>query len=143
MADRRLWVGAPSLPLPPEKTMAPEEAARAALAARIGALNDSMRLAEEAAARATDWTVKDANGGRWGVSPAGIHLGGITIPIPVQFSAPPGRRDAVNDAVRNWSEIQQQRGRAAASEDVKDRIKAVRERKAAERRDTTRSGGSD
>ncbi|MGH7554759.1 MAG: hypothetical protein ACREMQ_17300, partial [Longimicrobiales bacterium] len=83
---------------------------------------------------AVDWTVKDKNGGRWGVSPKGIHLGGITLPLPIQFAAPPGRRDEVNAAIRNWNEIQAQRASAEIDESVQDRIKAIRERKEAERR---------
>lgn len=39
--------------------------------------NDSIRLAEERAAKAVDWTVKTGNGGRWGVTPKGIHLGSM------------------------------------------------------------------
>lgn len=103
--------------------------------------NDSVRLAEEAAAKAVDWTVKPGRGGRWGVSPKGIHLGSFTLPIPIRVATPPGRRDGAGAAQRSWSDIQAQRGATEIQEDIKDRIKAIRERKEAERRDSTRRGG--
>ncbi len=139
MTDGRLWT---LPPLPDEPALTPDEAVRARIGARLGAYNDSVRLADAAAAKAVDWTVKDKNGGRWGVSPKGIHLGGITLPLPIQFSPPPGRRDDVNAALRNWSEIQAQRSHAEVREEISDRIKAIRARKDAERKDTSRVSGS-
>lgn len=100
--------------------------------------NDSVRLAEEAAAKAVDWTAKPGGGGRWGVSPRGIHLGSFTLPIPIHFATPMGRRAGARAAQRSWSEIRAQRGATEIQEDIKDRIKAIRERKEAERRDLTR-----
>lgn len=72
--------------------------------------NDSVRLAEEAAAKAVDWTLKTGPDGRWGVSPEGIHLGSLTLPIPIQFATPPGRREGAGVAQRSWSNIQAQSG---------------------------------
>jgi hypothetical protein len=134
-----LWVNPPT---PGDPPLTPDEAVRARVAGRLSAFNDSMRLAAAAAEKAVDWTVKDKNGGRWGVSPKGIHLGGITLPLPIQFSAPPGRRDDVNAAVRNWSEIQAQRANAEVDESIQDRIKAIRARKEAERREKAKVAGS-
>jgi hypothetical protein len=131
MGNPQLWINPPT---PSDPPISPDEAVRARVASRLSAFNDSMRLAAAAADKAVDWTVKDKNGGRWGVSPKGIHLGGITLPLPIQFSAPPGRRDEVNAAIRNWNEIQAQRANAEVEESVQDRIKAIRERKEAERR---------
>jgi hypothetical protein len=138
MADPRLW-GTPGVPA--EAPLDADDAVRARVANRLGAWNDSMRIAEEAAARATDWTVKDKDGGRWGVSPEGIHLGSFTLPLPIQLATPPGRRDAANNAARNWNEIQAQRSQAEIRESIEERIKAIRERKEAERRDSTRRAG--
>lgn len=140
MVDPRLWTR-PELPA--EAPLHPDEVVRSRVARSINAWNDSMRLAEQAAARAVDWTAKDGSGGRWGVSPDGIHLGSFTLPLPIQFSAPPGRRDDAAAAGRSWSETQAQRGRAEVQESLEARIKAIRERKEAERRDSTnRSGGT-
>lgn len=102
--------------------------------------NDSVRLAEEAAAKAVDWTVKTGDGGRWGVSPKGIHVGSFALPIPIQFAMPPGRREGAGAEQRSWSDIQTQRGTTIIQEDIKDRIKAIRARKEAERRGSTRRG---
>lgn len=134
LTEPRLWGAAAGDPPP----LPPEEVVRERIADRLGAWNDSVRVAGEAAARATDWTAKDGSGGRWGVSPEGIHLGKITVPIPVQFSPPPGRRDAVTGAIRNWNEINAQRSQAEVQESIAERVKAIRERREAERRDSTR-----
>jgi hypothetical protein len=92
-------------------------------------------LAAAAAARAVDWTKTDADGGRWGISPEGLHLGDITIPIPVNFSPGPGKRDEVAGRVRDWSEIQSQGSRMEGKETFEERVKAIRERKEKERKE--------
>lgn len=139
LTDAELWA---AVPLPEELEAHRDEVVLRRLEDRLAAYNDSMAAAAAAAGRAVDWTVKDKNGGRWGVSPEGIHLGGVTLPVPIQFSTPAGRRDAVNGAIRNWSDIQTQRGQAEVRAGIEDRVKAIRERKEAERRDSTKSSGS-
>jgi len=136
--DTRLWT-TPAPPAPVER-LDPVTEALIPLYAALGALNDSMRIAAEAAERVTDWTVKDENGGRWGVTPGAIHLGKITLPLPFAFSAPPGRRDELSGRIRGWGEIQRQAGQAAVRDGFNDRVKAIRERNNAAR-DTTKSGG--
>jgi hypothetical protein len=100
-------------------------------------------MAAEAAraAGALDWTVKDRNGGRWGVSPGAIHLGGITLPLPIQFSPPPGRRDEMVERSRRWSEGEAQRALFDVQASFEDRVRAVRERADAQRDSARRSGG--
>src|SRR5690606_38170457 len=49
--------------------MTDEERARARVAAQLGAFNDSVAAAAALAEKSMDWTVKDGEGGRWGVSP--------------------------------------------------------------------------
>jgi hypothetical protein len=125
--------------------MTPDEVVRSRVATTITAYNDSMAAAAGAAARATDWTVKDADGNRWGVSPGKFHLGGLTLPLPFQLSTPPGRRDEVAGRVATWNAIQQQSAYVEGREVVKDRVKAIEKRKAAERaarQGTTTSGGT-
>jgi hypothetical protein len=85
-----------------------------------------------------DWTVRDKDGGRWGVSPEGIHLGSFTLPLNNQFVPPAGRRDEINALIRNWNEIQAQRSQAEIRAQIEERAKAIRERKEAERKDTTK-----
>jgi hypothetical protein len=128
--DPRLWERPDDpLPMPLDK----DEIVRMRVYARLQAMNDSMAAAGEAAAKALDWTVKDRNGGKWGVSPSGVHLGSITIPIPVQFAPPPGRREEYATRMRQWSEAQDQAARAQVRGSFDDRVKAIRERKDAER----------
>ena len=137
LSDPRLW--SPPTGFPP-----PVDAFDAMLdrvAGRLGAWNDSTAAAALAAAKTTDWTVTDADGGRWGVSPGQLHLGSITIPLPVGFSTPPGRREETLARVRGWSEIEAQAGRTAVRETFDDRVKAIRARTDAQRDSTKKSGG--
>jgi hypothetical protein len=87
-------------------------------------MNDSAAVA--AARSAIDWTFTDEDGGRWGVSQGGIHLGDITIPFPFSFGAAPGSEAAR----RAWmdAEIDRAAGSAAARENLDERIRAIRER---------------
>lgn len=125
-----VWGELPPVPL---EERSRDEVVRARIAARIGAYNDSIAADAAARAAALDWTTTDANGGRWGVSPGGIHLGGVTLPIPFSFSTPPGRRDEMADYMRTWNEISDQATRAANRDSFNDRVKAIRERKDQER----------
>src|SRR5688572_29025485 len=52
-----------------------DEFARQRLAARLDALNDSIALEAGAAAKATDWTKRTADGGRWGATKDSIYIG--------------------------------------------------------------------
>jgi hypothetical protein len=131
--DPRLWER-PSDPLRPE--LDPLNNVRARVYGSIQAYNDSIAAQAAAAARALDWTVKDGNGGRWGVSPAGIHLGTVTLPLPQM-----GASAAERDRMRAWSEIQQQAGRAEVEATFEDRVRAIRARKDAARDSARRGGG--
>ena len=51
-----------------------------------------MQAERDRMASFTDWTYTDEEGRRWGVSPEGLHLGDVTIPIPLYFGASPGKR---------------------------------------------------
>ena len=109
-------------------------AARARLADRVREINDSIMAEQLAAERATDWTFTDKDGKRWGISPGKLHLGDVTIPLGQSaFTPGPGRRDEFNALVRNWNEIEQQASRAVVTDNIKDRVKAIRERKDKER----------
>lgn len=132
--DPRLWERG-SDPLRPE--LDPLNNVRARVYGSIAAYNDSIAAAAEAAARALDWTVRDANGGRWGVSPSGIHLGNVTLPLPALGTSADQR-----ETMRQWSEIQQQAGRAQVEETFDDRVRAIRARRDAARDSTRRGGGN-
>jgi hypothetical protein len=127
-ADPRLFGPVDGLPPP----AGPDEV-RARLAERINAYNDSLAAERFAEAKATDWTTTDKDGNRWGVSPGKLHLGKITLPLPLAFVPPSGRRDEVNAKLRSYSEIEQGASRAEFKDSFEERVKEIRKRKEAER----------
>src|SRR5690606_1832666 len=112
----------------------PQDLVQMRIASQLGVFNDSVAAEAAAAARAKDWTVADEDGGRWGISPEGIHLGSITIPLgDSHFAVAPGRREEFAGRVRTWNELQQQAVREEARGEFKDRVKAIEERMNRER----------
>jgi hypothetical protein len=126
--------------LPPEE-VSEADWLRMRLADRLGLYNDSVAAEAAAKLRATDWTVKDKDGGRWGVSPGQIHLGKRTLPLPFGFSPPPGRRDEIAGRVRSWEESQAQAARVDAAETFEQRVKAIRARQEAARDSARKRAG--
>jgi type IV secretory pathway VirB10-like protein len=103
--------------------------ADSAIRAILGKYLDSLRLSEEAYRSARDWTVGEGEE-RWGVSPEGIHLGDITIPVPVgQLFQPTGpRRRELERELRELREIQRQERLGDVQETREERIEEMRER---------------
>lgn len=139
--DPRIW-----RPVSPERTrLTDEERAELLLYGRLQALNDSL-AAEGELGPNVDWTFTDGQGRRWGVSPGAIHLGGLTLPLPVFWGGGAGAGDA-QEALRRqweWSDIEAGAARASVRETLEERAKAIRERKDRERKqtgDTTGRGG--
>ncbi|MBI4541030.1 MAG: hypothetical protein HY704_16130 [Gemmatimonadetes bacterium] len=129
LGDPRLW-------RPPDEALTrltPEERMRIRLYVTLEAINDSLAAEADAVARATDWTITDKDGNRWGVSPGQIHLGKITLPLPVGFVAPPGKRQEAEARMRDASDLERGAAAAQAQEVWKERAKAIRERKDRER----------
>lgn len=106
------------------------------VAATLRAWSDSVIAAEEAARRALDWTITDSKGRRWGVTPEGVYVMGIRIPVPVQFLQPPGRRDEARALERGYAEIQQQVDAAIARSIREERTAEIRARRDQERSQT-------
>ena len=134
VTDARLW-GAPSIGTPLPKTQV--DIVRERVAESIRAINDSIAGEDAARKRASDWTVKGADGKRWGISPQGIHLGGITLPAP-SFTPAMGS-DAAKRASKD-GEIAAQADRARIRDTFKERAKAIRERKDKERAEARGEG---
>jgi hypothetical protein len=102
-------------------------------------LSDSLLAETERALRARDWTVEDAQGGRWGISPGKLHLGSVTVPLPIYFPVDM-EQEAQN---RMWLELDMQADRAEFLESFDQRVRAIRERRDRERseRRPANSGG--
>jgi hypothetical protein len=146
MTDRRLWIG-------PVHTPADETAEavriRAPISDGVRALNDSIASAEERERLASDWTTRDEAGGRWGISPDRVHLGGLTLKLrhctvePCEgwlFPTPADRKDEYENRQRGFAEIRLQASRAELEEALGARATAIRKRMDAQR-DSSRGGG--
>jgi hypothetical protein len=132
MVDPRLWRPMIVLPREPSFADVQDRVGRA-----IEMLSDSALADAERAVRARDWTVTDSNGDRWGISPGQLHLGSITVPLPVYF---PTDMDGLADQ-RQWYELETQLQRAELIENFDARVRSIRERRDRERSDR-RTGGS-
>jgi hypothetical protein len=129
--DPRLYVPPRETPAAPEPTE--HERYMERLQARIDAYNDSIGAAADRARRATDWTVKDKSGKRWGISPEGVHLGGVTVPVPIgQSKLGEKSRESAEEA-RQRDEIGRHEQTREQRDVMRERARATRERKDAER----------
>jgi hypothetical protein len=146
--DPRLWA-----PPATATRTEPDALERATSPVRMGVaeLNDSIADAVEAERRASDWTSHDGDGGRWGISPDRLHLGGTTLrlrsctvePCPGWLlPTPPDRRDEYAKRVRGFDEIRLQASRAALDAALAERVRAMRSLDRA-RRDSAMGGGTD
>jgi hypothetical protein len=142
VGDWRLWL-APPLLRRPDATPAERAAeVRARLYAAIESHNDSLAAELAREAGALDWTVGE-EGKKWGISPGKIHLGGVTLPLPLIFAPHPATARQYEDRIGDYEAIRRQAGQADVDETIEDRIKAIREREEAKRKaeqDTASAG---
>ena len=125
-SDSRIWFD-PRDPMLVGERLARFARADSAVRAILRDWLDSLRLTEDLRRRALDWTF-EKDGKRWGVSPQGIHLGEITIPIPLGFAPTGPQRRAFEQAIRDLTEIQLQDLRADLKAVADERREAMRER---------------
>ena len=143
-SDARLWID-PGDPWLVGQRMARFATADSAVRAIIGNWLDSLQLTAEQERRARDWTTGE-EGKRWGISPEGLHLGGVTIPIPFAVMGTGPQRRALEQAVRDLAFIQRQDLRYDLDAVLRERREAMRLRAEEEarrreaRQDTTGSG---
>lgn len=123
-SDARLWID-PRDPLLFGERLERLARADSAVRAILREWLDSLRLTDEQRRRALDWTY-EKDGKRWGISPEGIHLGDITIPIPFMLLPPGPQRREFEQALRDLQEIQNQ--------DVRDDVESVRRERMEEMR---------
>lgn len=136
--DARLWVD------PRDPTLIGERLRRfaradSAVRAILRDWLDSLALTEEQRRRALDWTF-EKDGKRWGISPEGLHLGDITIPIPFQLLPEGPRRRELEQALRDLREIQWQDLRGDLDRVMDERRQEMRRRS---REEAERRRGSD
>jgi hypothetical protein len=132
VGDWRLWVIPPSLRsndlTPAERTAL----VRARLYAILGAYDDSIAAELAREMESLDWTIGE-EGEEWGISPGKLHLGGITLPLPLYFGLDPAEARRREGSVDEWNAIQGQAGQGALDDLFEQRVRAIRERKARER----------
>ena len=146
-ADPRLW-------RPAERTLRatldPLEDVRARIGAEAVVHNDSIAAGAEAERRAADWTPPGRTGGRWGITPDTVHLGGSKIqlrqctagPCPGYLFEPPiHRREEMDERLRIFTESRLQSRRAELEEAFEARVRAIRSQKAATRDTLPGRGG--
>lgn len=122
--DPRLW--RPMVLIPREPTL---EDVEERVAAALELLSDSALAEADAAIRARDWTVDDGSGGKWGISPGKIHLGKLTLPLPIWFPEDP----EAAAALRDWYAFERAIERTRILDSFEDRVRAIRERRERER----------
>jgi hypothetical protein len=132
VVDPRLW--RPMIVLPRELDL---DDVQERIGAAMEMLSDSALAEAERAMRALDWTVEDADGGRWGISPNGLHLGSLTLPLPIFF--PVDMEQEARNAY--WRELELQLDRADFLENFDARVKAIRERRDRERSERRSNDG--
>ena len=151
-SDRRLWFDPRSPRLIGERLV---QFARADSAVRAILRDwlDSLQLEDDLRRRARDWTF-ERDGERWGISPDGIHLGDVTIPLPIgdldgdgypDVFVPTGpQRRAFEQAIRDLTAIQRQNLRddvEAAAAEARARMRERSEEEIRRRGDTLRVRG--
>ena len=138
LGDARLWRPPPAAFF----ELSLEQREELIIASRLNEWLDSVRVSQAAEDALTDWTFTDRDGGRWGISPGQIHLGDITLPLPINFGTSVGKRDETNRLVWQWEEIMRQAARSEVEMSWRERSEAIRVRRDAERAaaapDTTR-----
>jgi hypothetical protein len=125
-SDARLWVD-PRDPMIFGARLERLARADSAVRAILRDWLDSLRLTEEQRQRALDWTYEN-DGKRWGISPEGLHLGDITIPLPFQLMPTGPQRREFEQALRDLRAIQNQDMRSDLDEIRKERMEEMRRR---------------
>ncbi|MDE0807190.1 MAG: hypothetical protein OSA24_06545 [Longimicrobiales bacterium] len=103
------------------------------LAGRLEIWVDSVYQAMEAENALTDWTKTDSEGKRWGVSPGRLHLGDVSIPLPVYFGQNSWQRERSTRKAWEDRDILNASRNIAIRSSWRERAEAIRRRKNRER----------
>ena len=142
-SDHRLWRAA----LPEIFELTEAERLQLELAGLLEAWHDSVAIALAAESAFTDWTMTDDEGNRWGVSEGMLHLGSLTLPLPVYFGGNMWQRERATRRAWEDADILNNLSSQAARASWGERARAIRERKERQRReaevlpDTSRTSG--
>ncbi len=128
-SDERLWRKAQ----PEVFELEPAEIMELMLAGRLEIWVDSVYRAMEAENALTDWTKTDSQGKRWGLSPGKLHMGDITIPLPIYFGQNSWQRERSTRRAWEDRDIMNASGNAAVRESWRERAEAIRRRRDRER----------
>lgn len=131
--DERLWKDFEDEAMP-EYIQSRWARAEGAIRARLSQMLDSLALTEEQRRKATDWLTGEGDD-EWGVTPDGLVLGGVVIPMNVgaMFAEEgPNGREA-RAALRDLELIRRQDMMADIDETMEERNESIEERMAAER----------
>jgi hypothetical protein len=103
--------------------------AEGVIRARLGAMLDSLALTEEQRRRAVEWLFGEGDQ-QWGVTPDGIVLGGMVIPMNVgalfEAEGPLGRE--LRQEQRDLEQIQRQDFRTDVERSQRERLEEMRQR---------------
>jgi hypothetical protein len=133
LGDPRLVVTPTAVP---ERIPTDEERYQEHFAGRIRALNDSIAGEAERRRRATDWTITDRNGKKWGINDRGPVVNGRNVPLPVPIPVPRSARDREDEARKEREQrrdIDRQAEQIERERHIRDRGRAIRERNDRER----------
>jgi hypothetical protein len=126
--DPRLWEDFTDRPLPIylEDRFAQAEGV---IRARLGAVLDSLELSEEERRRAVEWLMGEGDQ-QWGVTPDGLVLGGMVIPMNVgalfEPEGPLGRE--LRQRARDLADIQRQDFATDVERVQRERVEEMRQR---------------
>ncbi len=132
--DERLWKDFEKERMP-EYIQSRWARAEGAIRARLSQMLDSLSLTEEQRRKATDWLTGESDE-EWGVTPDGLVLGGLVIPMNVgaMFAEEgPNGREA-RAALRDLNLIQRQDMMTDIEETLEERNRSIEERMAEEHR---------
>jgi hypothetical protein len=142
LGDGRLVMPAEAAP---ERVLTDREKLQARVAARIGAINDSIADEERRAYRRENWTIKDKQGREWGIGKCGAPvIAGVRLPTCTTPPVGRSRESELYDAEvkRQRDEIERQAGSQDRDQNMQARIRATRERMDREREQRRREGAS-
>ncbi len=106
------------------------------LAGRLEIWVDSVYRAMEAENALTDWTKTDSEGKRWGVSPGRLHMGDVSIPLPIYFGGNSWQRERSTRRAWEDRDIMNASRDASIRRSWRERAEAIRRRKDQERAGT-------